>query len=98
MILTYQIKSLCFIFSKRNLRKLSLNSRPAFYFPIFVFKLLIYYRVIFFIIKNIIYRNTWLGNEKLLIIDFIVNIILDYLKWTVHNLFTITTNIRGGVL
>ena len=35
---------------------------------------------------------------KVLIIDLIVNIILDYLKNTVHNLFTITTNIEGGVL
>ena len=31
----------------------------------------------------------------LLIIDLIVNIILDYLKKTLHNLFTITTNIQG---
>ena len=30
------------------------------------------------------------------IIDLIVNISLDYLKKTVHNLFT--TNIQGGVL
>ena len=40
---------------------------------------------------------------KLLVIDLIANdIILDYLKKTVHNLFTIiyttTTNIQGGVL
>ena len=47
---------------------------------------------------NIVYRNTWLGNQKLLIFDLIVNIILDYLKKTVHNVFTITTNIQGGVL
>ena len=47
---------------------------------------------------NIVYRNTWLGNQKLLIFDPIVNIILDYLKKTVHNVFTITTNIQGGVL
>ena len=39
-----------------------------------------------------------LGNQKILIIDLIVNIILDYLKKTVHNAFTITTNIQGGVL
>ena len=44
----------------------------------------------------IVYRNTWLGNEKLLIIDFIVSIDLDYLKKTVHNLFA--TNIQGVVL
>ena len=31
-------------------------------------------------------------------IDLIVNIILDYLKKTVHNLFTITANIKEGVL
>ena len=30
--------------------------------------------------------------------DLIVNIILDYLKKTVHNLFTVTKNIQGGVL
>ena len=35
---------------------------------------------------------------KALMIDLIVNIILDYLKKTVHNLFTITTNIQGVVL
>ena len=35
---------------------------------------------------------------KELIIDLIVNIILDYLKKTEHNLITITTNIQGGVL
>ena len=29
------------------------------------------------IIYNIVYRNTWLGNQKLLIIDLIVNINLD---------------------
>ena len=46
----------------------------------------------------IVYRKTWLGNQKILIIDLIVNIILDYLKKTVHNAFTITTNIQGGVL
>ena len=33
-----------------------------------------------------------LGKKKLLIIDLIVNIILDYLEKTVHNLFTITTD------
>ena len=44
----------------------------------------------------IVYRNTRLGNWKLLIIELIVNINLDYLKKTVHNLFT--TNIQGGVL
>ena len=48
---------------------------------------------------DIVYRNTWLGNWKLLIIDLIVNITLDYLKKTMHNnLFTITTNIQGDVL
>ena len=30
--------------------------------------------------------------------DLIVNIVHDYLKKTVHNLFTITKNIQGGVL
>ena len=45
---------------------------------------------------DIVYRNTWLGNWKLLIIDLIVNLNLDYLKKTVHNLFT--TNTQGGVL
>ena len=35
---------------------------------------------------------------KALMIDLIVNIILDYLKKTVHKLFTITTNIQGVVL
>ena len=35
---------------------------------------------------------------KILIIDLIVNINLDYLKKTVHNVFTITTNIQGSVL
>ena len=35
----------------------------------------------------IVYKNTWLGNKKHLIIDFIVSIDLDYLKKTVHNLF-----------
>ena len=34
----------------------------------------------------------------MLIVDLIVNIILDYLKKTVHNVFTITTNIQGGAL
>ena len=48
--------------------------------------------------QTIVYRNTWLGNWKILIIDLIVNIILDYLKKTVHNVFTITTNIQGSVL
>ena len=37
-------------------------------------------------IFNIVYRNTWLGNWKLLIIDLIVNINLDYFKKTVHKL------------
>ena len=46
----------------------------------------------------IVYRNSWLGNYKLLIIDLIVSIILDYLGKTLHKLFTITTNIRGGAL
>ena len=31
-------------------------------------------------------------------IDLIVNVILDYPKNTVHNLFTITANIQGGAL
>ena len=35
---------------------------------------------------------------KILIIDVIDNIILDYLKRAVHNVFTITTNIQGSVL
>ena len=35
---------------------------------------------------SIVYRSTWLGNLKLLIIDVIVNIILEYPKKTVHNL------------
>ena len=35
---------------------------------------------------------------KAIIIDLIVNIILNYLKNTVQNLFTITANIQGGVL
>ena len=39
-----------------------------------------------------------IGNQKLLIIDLIVNISLDYLKNTMHNLFTITANIEGGAL
>ena len=34
----------------------------------------------------------------MLIVDLIVNIILDYLKKTMHNAFTITTNIQGGAL
>ena len=33
--------------------------------------------------------NAWLN-------DLIVNIILDYLKMSVHNLFTVTTNMQGG--
>ena len=41
---------------------------------------------------------TRLRNQKLLIIDLIVNIILDYLKNTVQNLFIITANIEGDVL
>ena len=45
---------------------------------------------------TIAYRDTWLGNKKLLITDLIVNINLDYLKKTVHNLFT--TNIEGSVV
>ena len=45
---------------------------------------------------NIVYRNTWLGNKTILIIDLIVvNRTLDYLKKTVHILFTITTNVQG---
>ena len=32
--------------------------------------------------------STWLGNWKLLIIHLVFNIILDYLKKTVHKLFT----------
>ena len=43
-----------------------------------------------------VYRNTWLGNLKLSIIDLIVSINLDNLKKTVHNLFT--TNIQGSVV
>ena len=39
-----------------------------------------------------------IGNQKLLIIDLIVNISLDYLKNTMYNLFTITANIEGGAL
>ena len=35
---------------------------------------------------------------KNLVIDLIVNIILDYLKKTMNNIFTITTNIQGCVL
>ena len=35
---------------------------------------------------------------KLLIIDPVVNIILDYFKKTVHRLFTITACIQGGVM
>ena len=35
---------------------------------------------------------------KAFIINLVVNIILDDLKKTVHNLLTITTNIQGGVL
>ena len=35
---------------------------------------------------------------KNLIIDLIANVILDYLKKTVHNAFTITTNIQGSDL
>ena len=34
----------------------------------------------------------------ILIIDLIVNIILDYLKKTVHNVFSITVNIQGSAL
>ena len=35
---------------------------------------------------------------KKLGIDLIVNIILNYLKKTMNNVFTITTNIQEGVL
>ena len=35
---------------------------------------------------------------KNLITHLIVNIILGYLKKTVHNVFTITTNMEGSVL
>ena len=35
---------------------------------------------------------------SLRIIDLIGNIILDYLKKTVHNILTITTDIQGGGL
>ena len=50
-------------------------------------------------IRNIIYRDIWLGkNYKLLIKDLIVNIILNYFKKTMQNLFTISTNIQGGVV
>ena len=41
-----------------------------------------------FVTQIIVYRNTWLGNQKLLIIDLVVNINLDSVKKTVHNLFT----------
>ena len=44
----------------------------------------------------IVYRNTWLGNEELLISNLIANINLNYLKGAVHNLFI--TNIQGDVL
>ena len=37
----------------------------------------------------VIYKNIWLEKPKFLIIYLIVNIILDYAKKTVHNLFTI---------
>ena len=40
-----------------------------------------------FVTQIIVYRNTWLGNQKLLI-DLVVNINLDSVKKTVHNLFT----------
>ena len=33
-----------------------------------------------------------------IIIDLIVNIILDYLEKTVHDAFSITTNIQGSTL
>ena len=36
---------------------------------------------------EIVYRNTGLGKQNLLIIDLFVNIVLDYLKKTVNNLF-----------
>ena len=36
-------------------------------------------------LKTIACRNTWLENQKLLIIDLTVNINLDCLKKTVHN-------------
>lgn len=50
-------------------------------------------------IRNIIYRDIWLGkNYKLLIKDLIVNIILNYFKKTMQNLFTISTNIQGGAV
>ena len=50
-------------------------------------------------IRNIIYRDIWLGkNYKLLIKDLIVNIILNYFKKTMQNLFTISTIIQGGVV
>ena len=35
---------------------------------------------------------------KKIITDLIVNIILDYHEKTVHNVFTITTNMQEGVL
>ena len=44
--------------------------------------------------ESIVYKNTWLGNLNILIITVIDYIILDYLKITVPNVFTITTNIQ----
>ena len=48
--------------------------------------------------ENINYRNIWIGNWKLSIIDLIVNVILHYLKKTLRSLLTITTNIQECVL
>ena len=48
--------------------------------------------------QYMVYRNTWLWKYKLFIIDLIVNIILEYLKKTMDNVFTINTNKQGRVL
>ena len=37
-------------------------------------------------------------NEKLFITDLMAHIILDYLKMNAHSLFTVTANIKVGVL
>ena len=44
--------------------------------------------------ESIVYRSTWLGNLKILIIAVIDYLILDYLKITVPDVFTITTIIQ----
>ena len=59
----------------------------------------------FFLIKlrtikpaTIVCRNTWLGNQKILIIDLIVNIILDYLKKTsAQRMYYYYYKYKGGV-